>query len=188
MGTKFRPWVFSVHVCLCNWNSLPGVSASLPIDIKPSFSARHNKESKTTTPASVSRKTVQNCCFPWNMSLETKGEYSGQTKSLCQLCSSVFAFLTYLNICFTMKELPHFDNIGNISLSFLRDFNEHWSSVGRGYRTICLYFVRSPHFLACVGCVHGMKKTITMFVLIYTALVISLVATKSAAPTFTEDK
>lgn len=122
------------------------------------------------------------------MSLETKGEYSGQTKSLCQLRSSVFVFLTYLHISFTMKELPHFDNIGNISLSLLRDFNEHLSSVGRGYRTICLYFVRPPHFLTCVGCVHGMKKTMAMFVLIYIALVISLIATKSAAPTFTDDK
>lgn len=86
--------------------------------------------------------------------------------NLCQLCNSVFVFLTYLNICFTRKELPRFDNIGNICLSLLRDFNEHLSSVGRGYRTICLYFVRSPHFLVCVGCVHGMKKTMAMFIFI----------------------
>ena len=30
----------------------------------------------------VSKKTVQNCCFPWNTSLETAGEYTGQNKSL----------------------------------------------------------------------------------------------------------
>lgn len=112
------------------------------------------------------------------MSLETKGEDSGQTKSWCQLCSSVFVFLTYLNICFTLKELSHFDNMGHISLLLVRDFNEHLSSMGRGYRAICLYFVRAPHFLACVGCVHGTEKTMTMFALIYIALVILLIATK----------
>lgn len=106
----------------------------------------------------MSGRTVQNCCFPWNMSLETKGEYFGQNQSLFQLCSSVFVFLVYLNFCFTMKALSNFDNTGSTILSLLKDFDEYLSNVGRGYTTICLYFVRSLHFLACVDYVHSMQK------------------------------
>lgn len=66
--------------------------------------------------------------------------------------------------------------------------NIYLSNMGRGSRTTCLHFVRSVHFLACVGYVPNTKETIAMFVLIYTALVISLIVTKSAALTFTKGK
>lgn len=87
-----------------------------------------------------------------------------------------------------MKILSHVDNPGSIILSFLKDFNKHLSTMGRGYRTICLHFGRLLHFLACVGCVQSIKKKIAMFVLIYVALVISLIVTKSAALMFMKDK
>lgn len=87
-----------------------------------------------------------------------------------------------------MKILSRVDNSGSIILSFLKYFNKHLSTVGRGYRTICLNFGRFLHFLACVGCVQSMKKKTAMFVLIYVALVISLIVTKSAALMFMKDK
>lgn len=136
----------------------------------------------------MSRRTVWNYCFPWNTSLETKGEYFGQNKISISTLQLSFCFFIYQNFYFTMKALSYFGNPGSVILSLLNDFKEHLSNVGGGYRTTCLHFVRSLHFLACVGCAQSMKQKIAMFVLIYTALVIPLIVTKSAALTFTKDE
>lgn len=83
-----------------------------------------------------------------------------------------------------MKALSLVDNSASVILSFLKDFNEHLSDVGRGYRTICLHFGGSLHFLACVDHVPSM----TVLVLTYVALVISLIVTKSALLMFMKDR
>lgn len=87
-----------------------------------------------------------------------------------------------------MKALSHCDNTRSVILSFLKDFSENLSVEGKVSRTVCLDFGRLLQLLACVGCVQSRKKKIAMFILIYIALVISLIATKSAALMFMKDK
>lgn len=59
--------------------------------------------------------------------------------------------------------------------------------MGTDYRTMFLYLVSCPHFLAYVGCARSMKN-IAMLALTYTTLVIPLIVTTSAALTSMRDR
>lgn len=192
----YKDWVPSslFKVGLCNWHSLPGVVLAFLLTL-PSLQNTINLPSQQNTINSSrphshfrSRRTVQNSVSLATCHLRPRVNILVKINLYFNSEAQFLFFFIYLNICFTMKALSLVDNSASVILSFLKDFNEHLSDVGRGYRTICLHFGGSLHFLACVDHVPSMKRKIAVLVLTYVALVISLIVTKSALLMFTKDR